>query len=252
MAMTLLITKVATSLAMPLGVGLLLGLLGLLVMMRSRRWAALLLIAGIGGGWVCRSLEERFPPPPITDLPTADAIVVLGGAIQGVAPPRRFPNLGAGADRVWHSARLYRAGKAPLVVASGGRLPWASGEDAEAIGMRQFLMDLGVPRSAVLLETGSRTTYENALATRSLLQQRGLGKVLLVTSALHMSRALATFREAGIDAVPAPTDFEIETQRRWTALDFLPDAGALEGSSRAFKEYLGLWMYRFNGWAAGR
>ncbi len=258
--MGLLVTKILTVLAMPLGVGLVLGLLGWLLLAASRRWAAVLLIAGLGwlwvwstpafSDWIRGALEGRFPPASVADLPAADAIVVLGGGIEGVAPPRRYPNLNAAADRVWHAARLYRAGKAKLVVASGGRLPWASGEDAEAVAMRQFLSDLGVPVSAVLLESGSRTTYENALETRRLLQERGLGSVLLVTSALHMPRALATFREVGVDAVPAPTDFEIAAQRRWTALDFLPDAGALEGSSRALKEYLGLWMYRFRGWAA--
>ena len=122
-----------------------------------------------------------------------------------------------------------------------------SGPEADA--MLQFLVDLGVPADRVLLEGRSRTTYENARETEQLLAAKGIERVLLVTSALHMRRAEATFRAAGVDVVPAPTDFEVVTERSSTMLDYLPDASALEGSSRAFKEYLGLLVYRWRGWA---
>lgn len=62
----------------------------------------------------------------------------------------------------------------------------------------------GVPEEAILLESESGTTYENALYNRGLLEAHGLKRVLLVTSAWHMPRALATFRSAGIHALPSP------------------------------------------------
>ena len=59
---------------------------------------------------------------------------------------------------------------------------------------------------------------------------------------------LAIFRAAGIDAEPAPTDFEVMPEpahlMRW-----LPDAEALSDSTRALKEYVGWWVYRWRGWA---
>ena len=87
------------------------------------------------------------------------------------------------------------------------------------------------------------------MATKQLLDTRGLDTVLLVTSALHMHRALATFRVAGIKALPAPTDFEVIEREAWTVLDWLPDAAALEGSTRAIREYLGLVVYQLRGWS---
>ena len=89
---------------------------------------------------------------------------------------------------------------------------------------------------------------ENALYTAEILEAQGMGPVLLVTSALHMPRALATFRAAGVDAIPAATDFEVMPRPR-VLLDWLPDAEALAASTRALKEYLGLWVYRYRGWA---
>jgi uncharacterized SAM-binding protein YcdF (DUF218 family) len=114
--------------------------------------------------------------------------------------------------------------------------------------MRQFLTDLGVPPDAVWIENHSRSTHENALQTARLLEQHGLQQVLLVTSALHLPRALATFRAAGINALPAPTDFEVMPQPPHL-LRWLPDAQALADSTRALKEYWGLWVYRWRGWA---
>ena len=255
-----MISKILTQLAMPLGLGGMLILIGALALAwRRGRLGAGLSFAGlfwiwlwalpVVSEWVRWSLEGRYAPLAIASLPSADAIVVLGGAVRGVVAPRLFPDLNAAADRVWHGARLFHAGKAPLVVLSGGRLPWAKAEGPEADAMARLLMDLGVPEDRVLLESRSGTTYENALETRRLLATRGIERVLLVTSALHMRRAAATFRAAGLDVVPAPTDYEVDADPERTWLDFIPAAEALADSSRALKEYLGLLTYRWRGWA---
>jgi uncharacterized SAM-binding protein YcdF (DUF218 family) len=104
--------------------------------------------------------------------------------------------------------------------------------------MRSALIDFGVPGSAIVLENASRTTRENMRNSRLLLDSLGIKTVLLVTSALHMRRALAEAGNAGIDAFPAPADFEVGEESP-TLMAFLPDAGALESSSRAIKERLG-------------
>jgi uncharacterized SAM-binding protein YcdF (DUF218 family) len=255
-----LVVKVLSQLVMPLGVGGLLILAGALaVAIRRATVGAGLTLAGlfwiylwatpVFSDWVCLSLEGLFPPAAIESVPQADAIVVLGGGIEGAAPPRIFPDLSAAGDRVWHAARLYHSGKAPLVVVSGGGLPWTEDRGPEAEAMARFLTDLGVPRDKMLLEGRSATTYENARRTKLVLDAIGVGRVLLVTSARHMPRAEATFRAAGITVVPAPTDFEADTPSVRNLLDYLPDAGALNDSSKALKEYLGLWVYRRRGWA---
>jgi uncharacterized SAM-binding protein YcdF (DUF218 family) len=254
------IPKLLTHLAMPLSAGLLLIFAGVLAAALHRKalGPGLLLVGllwiwlwatPVFSGWVRRSLEERYPPVAIESLPQADAILVLGGTVGGIQAPRLFPDLSGAADRVWHAARLFHEGKAPVVILSGGRLPWDARQGPETEAMLRFLIDLGVPEDKVISEPNSRNTYENAHETRRLLTKEGINQVLLVTSALHMPRAKATFDAAGVKAIPAPTDYEILEQRNSTLLDFLPDAGALAGSSRALKEYLGIWVYRWRGWA---
>ena len=83
-----------------------------------------------------------------------------------------------------------------------------------------------------------------------MLAERGLQRVLLVTSAGHMPRALATFKSAGIDAAPAATDFRVTHQDRRTAIDFLPDAEALSRTTDAIKETISYLYYWWKGWIA--
>jgi uncharacterized SAM-binding protein YcdF (DUF218 family) len=71
-----------------------------------------------------------------------------------------------------------------------------------------------------------------------------------VTSALHMRRALATFRSAGIEAVPVTADIETVDTGDRSLLRWMPSAEALEGSTRAIKEYAGFLVYRWRGWIA--
>jgi uncharacterized SAM-binding protein YcdF (DUF218 family) len=87
----------------------------------------------------------------------------------------------------------------------------------------------------MLLEEDSRNTRENARFTAQRL--RPGSRILLVTSALHMRRAAALFESQGFLVTPAPTDHEART--RFSTVDWLPDAEALDGSARAFKEILG-------------
>ena len=254
-----MLTKILTQLVMPLGTAALCAALGLAALaLRRTGFGVALVFAGFAwvwlwatpvfSYWVRASLEARYPPVAVAALPAADAIVVLGGAISGAAPPRLYPDLSSAADRVWHAARLFHAGKAPELILSGGALPWERAQGPETDAMVVFLHDLGVPDDRLVLEWGSTTTRENALETQRLLRAKGIQRVLLVTSALHMARAEASFRAVGIEVVPAATDHEIVTPSSPTLLDYLPDASALAGSSRAFKEYLGFWVYRLRGW----
>lgn len=254
----LLVTKILTQLAFPLFQGLSLILLGwLLLTLGRRRLSHLCLLLGVAIIWVFStpavsnalrsSLELRYLPMAIAATPKADVIVILGGALAYPVPPRLETELTNESDRVLHAARLYHAGKAPHILASGGTMPWSQAGSEAAI-IRDLLLEWGVPAEAILLETESRTTRENALYTRELLAERNLSQVLLVTSAMHMPRSVATFAALDIAVIPTPTDITVTTQLDGTLLDWLPSSGSLDASSRAIKEYLGMWVYWLRGW----
>lgn len=251
------LAKILSQIAYPLLASLLLAAWAGVLLWRNRRWSGGVLLAIALGwlwlwstpafsDWIRATLERRYPPSPVEELSVADAIVVLGGAMEAAKPPERLhPDLGAAADRVWHAARLFRAGKAPLILASGGNLPWSGIERPEAAAIAELLQEFGVPANAIVLEARSRTTRENRDNSLPILHALGARRILLVTSALHMPRALALFENTDLAVIPAPTDFEVH-ERPGHPLRWLPDAQALADSSRAFKEYLGGWVNRLS------
>jgi uncharacterized SAM-binding protein YcdF (DUF218 family) len=199
--------------------------------------------------WFQGTLESRYPPSRVEAVPRADAIVALGGSVGAPRPPRVYPDLSGASDRVWHAVRLYKAGKAPYIIASGGTLPWKDQQFREAPVMKRLLTSWGVPADSVLLESSSANTYENAIHTAELIEARRFERVLLVTSALHMRRALATFRSAGVAAVPVATDYRVAGGET-SLFDLFPSAGALDGSTAAIREYVGYIVYDWRGWIA--
>jgi len=256
---SLFLSKLLSLFIHPLTLGLLMVLAGLGVSYWRRgpglaiMVGGVLVVAGPATPWVADrlqgTLEARHPPTRAAATPSADAIVVLGGAVGPPQPPRVYPDLGGAADRVWHAARLYEAGRAPLIIASGGTLPWANRAFREAPAMARLLTSWGVPRDSIVTESNSANTYENARNTAQIVRARGLDRVLLVTSALHMRRALATFRGAGVTALPAATDYQV-VEAPTTMLDLIPSAGALARSTAAIREYVGYIVYDWRGWLA--
>ncbi|WP_353259131.1 YdcF family protein [Prochlorothrix hollandica] len=221
---------------------------------------------------VVGGLERQYQDwASLETLPQAEAIVILGGATAGAMAPRVYPEVLESGDRLLHGARLYQAQKAPLVILSGGRVQWQVQTDpdsvpnsvpnsvlppiaSEAEDMATLLQGFGVPGSALVLEPQSLNTYQNALYTAEILRERQLNTILLVTSAIHMPRALAIFRKQGLTVSPAPTDFLVEVPATlgfsWkeAVVNLLPDAGNQEKVSRGLKERLGLWVYGWRGW----
>jgi uncharacterized SAM-binding protein YcdF (DUF218 family) len=164
-------------------------------------------------------------------------------------PPRLAPDLGDPADRALHAWRFYRAGKAEHVVISGGNMPWQRSVAPEAELIADFLVELGVPRSALYLDVKSRNTRENALNAAEIFAAQGWQTGLLVTSGSHMPRALAAFRDVGLDLTPAATDIRVQYPIYDSLIDFLPDAEGLSRTTAAIREMIGMQVYRYRGWA---
>lgn len=246
-------TKLVGSLFYPLNLALLALLTALLIGHRRPKIARALGVFALAWLWLWSTpwiaeraawtLERDYPPTTVESLPTVDAIVLLGGLMRPADPPvSPHPDLNGAADRAWHAALLYRVGRAPTIICSGGRAPLSRSLDPECPDVKRLLIDLGVPPDAILVETGSRTTLENAQETARLVAPDA--RVLLVTSALHMPRALMVYRAVGIDAIPAATDHIHHPERPSTLADALPGAGALAQSTAVWHEWLGgLWYH---------
>jgi uncharacterized SAM-binding protein YcdF (DUF218 family) len=262
--MFLFLSKLLPLFIYPLGFACLMLVLALLALWKRPQLSALFIVLALvallvgSNNWAAnqmvRSLEVQNIPQG--ELPKAEAIVVLGGAIKPQSPPRPWIDVAEAGDRPIYAAQLYRQGKAPLVILSGGRIEWQGGGPPESADMAKLVEVLGVPPSAIVQDPTSLNTYENAVNVKQILKQRRINRVLLVTSAIHMPRSLKIFQRQGIEAIAAPTDFLVSDQElqesqntlEATILTLLPEVDNLQRLTRALKEYIGTAVYRLRGW----
>lgn len=246
------------SLFNPMTIGLVLLIIALIFRGRCRKLSALCVLLVICGfyalstscgakliGW---TLEHEFPQHNPQDCPTADAIVCLGGGVQKTTRNTTdYPGLASSADRVYMSALLWKAGKAPAVITSNHGVT-----NADDVVLR----DLGVRPDAIVSECEATTTEENARFIQRLLDKQAKSKnkveqrkvsVLLVTSAWHMKRSLYMFEKYApeIECIPVACDYEVMTKDPINFRDFVPDPGAFELSCRFLHEWLGILGYHF-------
>jgi uncharacterized SAM-binding protein YcdF (DUF218 family) len=177
---------------------------------------------------------------------TYDAAVVLGGMVD--APASRASGeveLTEAADRVTRALELWRSGRVKALVISGGNVWPRPGEPAEAERLAAKLAAWGVPPEALVVEGKSRNTRENALETARVVAARGYTSLVLVTSALHMPRALGCFRAVGItpDALPVDRRASDGAGDSWQ-----PRVAELSKATDVLRELAGRLVYRVAGY----
>ncbi|MBU2573404.1 MAG: YdcF family protein [Elusimicrobia bacterium] len=200
-------------------------------------WLAL---ARPAGDMALARLEYAFLPP--ADV-KADVIVVLGGGINEGAPGGAVgPSLeGASLERAAEAARLYKRYRLPIIVSGGA----AFSGPAESPIVKKYLVSAGVPADKIITEERSRDTFENAVFSKKLCDEKGYKKAVIVTSAYHMKRAVWSFEKAGFkDAVPYPTGYKSSKTPQYYYVDFLPGPG--DNLRAAMHEYLGLVFYKIS------
>lgn len=244
--------------------------------------------------WVTKWLESGYPVMRAEEMPEADAILVLGGGIGRPKEPCSYPyaDLGEAADRVWHAARLWhaqvelRGGGGERVGEEGGEKRWRGREGLKIYCTNRevskstppFLMDLGVPREAIVPLDGPRNTEEEARLYEAKVKVEGGGgdevelrggggesrwskeveverrgggerkvRVLLVTSATHMRRAEMIFRKyaPSLEVIPAATDYHsIESDEpEFDIRRYLPSVSGAMQMSAVMHEILGIARY---------
>ncbi len=255
--MTFIFGKLLWAVVQP-GNLLLLALLGGLLLLlgsRGRRGKMLIGLATIGflvfavapvGSAMLLGLEQRFPRPQT--LPDRiDGILVLGGAVDARL------SLAYG-ETVFNSSiarvlagialsRRYPEAKLALVGAEGEMFPVGFAEARATLG---FVLEEGIAATRIILEDRSRSTHENAVFAKELIRPEPAETWILVTSAFHMPRAVASFRAVDFPIIPYPVDFKVSPKTGPRA-DFNLTEG-LGTVTIAGKEWAGLVGYRLRGW----
>lgn len=192
------------------------------------------------------TLTERFPPWHGGGAPP-DGIIVLGGAIDPEATAARGEvELDSSAERIFAMLELARRYPKARVVFTGGSGNLVMNSLAEAPIAGRLLDEFGVDPARVTLEGASRTTDENASATRALVAPKPGERWLLVTSAFHMPRSVGVFRAAGFDVEPYPVDYRTRGWRD-AVLPFDLLSGGLARADVVAHEWTGLIVYWLTG-----
>ena len=192
------------------------------------------------------SLEWAYPPTEITESPAT--LVVLSGYMQPLDGEQGQAELGTDTYyRCLHAVTLYQKLKGSRIVVTGGLSDDAPDGPLLGDAMRQFLIEHGIEPADIVVENRSRTTHENALESCRLLRQQGIQRIVLVTDAKHMRRAVLCFRKQGMDVVPAPCNQLTNSFRqRWQS--YMPSPTGALRFQEAFHEWLGIAYYWLRGW----
>jgi len=222
---------------------------------RSRKCllAAVLLFFFCGNAFLVDELYRGWEPEhPDHDLlpQNYEAAIVLGG-IGNVDLRLKKINFGAHSDRLFQAIRLYRLGKVQKVIFTGGSGSIEFPEKREGLYVQKYWKELGFPDSALIVESTSRNTFENARNTKLILDSLQIrGKYLLVTSAFHMRRSMAVFEKAGFTEIFSYTTNRSSGIRRFTPDHLLiPNPGTLFALEMLIHEVCGTLIYKLRGYA---
>ena len=251
------LSKIAWFAIQPLGLLFLLMLAtGLAAMLEWRRLTITLSSLGllllVAGGWtnagqlLLNPLEERFQRPDPPPASVAGVIILGGGMAGAVNLARGGHELEDAGDRFVEGAILARRYADARIVISGGSGALIAEGEGDADSAERLMTALGVDRDRLVLENRSRNTQENARFTRALIATGEDEVWLLVTSAFHMPRSMALFREAGLDVTPWPVDYRTTgpaglSFARRTPID------AMEEATLGLREWIGLAAYYLTG-----
>ena len=232
---------------------LLLGALLSKAQQRRRRlgWAALVLL--LLQGWeplpdaLLRQLQAQHAGPAANaDLKAFVGIGVLGGALEPASIWQGHDQvaLNEAAERMTVPLALLRRNPQLRLLFSGGEGELLAQGFSEAARAKIFFDSMGLAERQIIYETNSRTSYENARFSAALPGVDPKQPWLLLTSAWHMPRALATFSKAGWNVTPYPVDFRTGSSTPWTQYSLLHGAAKWQ---LGLHELAGLLAYRLAG-----
>ena len=173
-----------------------------------------------------------------------DVGVVLGG-MSAFDSKTNTVNFNKNADRLIYTEKLYRKGIINKILISGGSGILIKNQYKEAFVMRNHLIENGIPDDDIIIENKSRNTKENAFLSAEILKRDFQNKsVLLITSALHMKRAIFCFEKAGIEVASFSTDNTNSNRNFQLEYLLLPNSKSFEKWESIIHEWVGYLVYR--------
>lgn len=176
-----------------------------------------------------------------------DAVILLGGMVERSSVAGR-PAYNENVERLLVTYDLLRSNRARYALVSGGVLDPSVPSLIEANVLAQQLLDWGIAPDRVIVEPRSRNTHENAVECKRIAGERGLTRLLLVTSAFHVPRALGCFRAVDLAVDTLPVDYRTYDPGHFTG-SLLPRANHLDRSEMALREWFGRGIYRLRGYS---
>lgn len=251
--MDIFIIYIIKTLLLPIASLLMVSLAGLFFLSKNRGLAVTLISFSIAGLFflslpiVAKALaatQEIYPPLKrvAVDESSAQAIVVLGGGLRSPAPEydRQVTLKNRTLLRVRYAALLAKQIPLPLLVSGGKVLNMELPSEAELMA---DVLTNEFNQTVTWQEGNSRNTAENALYSHKILSKEGVQRIILVTHALHMRRAVEQFQLQGFHVLPAPTAF-LSLADELSVFSFLPSAAALQCSSAVIHEVMGRLWYQ--------
>ena len=258
-----ILKKIMAQLISPASLSLGISLIGLLLLVFTKRQRAGKVFVSIGlllmllfsysfmPNYILRSLEGKYDPYYIQlsnisfkaegMQPVKFVVVLSAGHISDPKLPITSQIGEESLVRLIEGIRIYRKYSGVKLILSGGR-----GFDPipSATIMAQVAKDLGVDEEDIILESQSKDTKDEAQLMKSLV---GNDHFILVTSASHMPRSMALFKRQGMNPIPAPTGHLVIRKEGISPSSFFPGSGNLHKVEKCFHEYLGIAWEKLRG-----
>ena len=192
-------------------------------------------------GSVLNIYEVKYPP-----MAKYDVGILLGG-FSNVNKRNNSVQFGWAGDRLLQGVSLYKKGVINKILVTGGNSNLIDNKLKEADLTFNYLKQIGIPDSAILIENQSRNTLENASLSYKLIEkQKPKAKLLVITSAWHIPRAKVIFSKYFKNATYYPTNFLGKTEYDFS--DYIvPSTEALSNWDLLFKEWIGILVDKFRG-----
>jgi len=231
--LSFMIKKMLSVVLMPLSIGIILAIIGLLFLyfnktIKAKKYLSLSVFWIILISWapfsnlMLQPLEDAYPKLKVIPK-NIQYILLLGGDRD---------------KRTWEALRLYHKIPNVKIITSGYSL---NDDISEAKKTAIKLIESGIPEKSILMQELAKTTFEEAIYMKKRVKNEPF---ILITSAYHMPRSMAIFKKAGLNVTAAPADFN--NPKESTIFTML-QGKELQKTERAWHEYFGLLLYKIQG-----